>query len=158
MDNEAPSVPVTRFEESLSETIIRFPVRYMTRLPIQNRSFLLIDYCVRRELDQTLLERLPTHIRLQLPPAHALVALGSNCSFRRGASPCSWSSTFSPSSFMSSTAFSKMLTNSAMGCPGRLWSFLQKNFSTCPFFVASSMPMALSSRGHSLTSASVCTR
>ena len=41
------------------------------------------------------------------------------------------SSTTSPSSFMSSTVYSKMLTNSAMGCPGRLWSFLKKNSSTC---------------------------
>ena len=52
------------------------------------------------------------------------------------------SSTFSSSSFMSSTAVSKTVTHSAMGCPGRLWSFLKKNSWTCRFFVASSILMA----------------
>ena len=55
------------------------------------------------------------------------------------------SSTFSPPAYMSSTAFSKTLTRSAVGCPDRLWSILQKNSWTYPFFVASFIPITLSS-------------
>ena len=47
-----PSLPVTRFAELISEPVLRLLVSHMTRLSIRNWSFLLIDYCVRRELDQ----------------------------------------------------------------------------------------------------------
>ena len=50
-----------------------------------------------------------------------------------------------PFGLMSSNAFSKTMTHSAMGWPGRLWSFLRKNSWTCLFSVMSSIHMARSS-------------
>ena len=93
----------------------------------------------------TPLEWQRTRIRLHLLPTHVPVALGSHCSFEKMLAYALESSTFSPSAYMSSTAFSKTLTRSAMGCPDRLWSILQKNSWTYPFFVASFIPITLSS-------------